>query len=381
MFSSHRPIRVALLVDGMLGVSGVAEIFRSVRGQFPSHVEAFVLACRTGRGVDVVLPGRRWTQLAAPITPEIDFVTPSTRRVMEALRDREVDVVHAVGPGPLGWPASRAAEKLGIPLVAGFHTDIVDYTRFWPASRVTAPTLLRLTRAFYGRASMVVAPTRSAAARLAVMLRRSVDEIFVVPQGIDARRFRPALLEGPTPAVPTILTVARLSPEKGIDHLLQASRQVRHTHRLRVVGRGPSERRLRRQAPAKCSFDGVLRGRQLVDAYRQASLFVLPSITETCGQVVLEAQASGLACIVPAQGSSCEAIEDGHTGLICASNEAADLASAMSLALADPSLRYRLGRAARRHVLTRSWKDSAAALAAAWCDAATGRVWTCREGS
>jgi len=355
-------VRVALLADGLGSVNGVAETYRELLPHLPADVRVTAIACGTARGIDVLEVSRAAT-LAFPLYPDLDLPLPHLSEVGERIFDCDADLIHVSGPGPLGLAGLAAAKLLRLPLVATYHTELGDYARALTEDPLLAELAHAATSRFYAAADLVVAPSRETAHRLQTVLGIAAARIAVVPQGVDCRRFSPEHRRTDRAAGPSVLCVARLSKEKTIGRLLEAHALLgRGELELTIVGDGPARQALERQAAGRATFTGWLEGEALSQAFASADLFVLPSTTETCGQVVLEAQASGLPCLVSGQGAVREAILPGSSGVVVDVDTAEGYAKAIAILLADGAGRARMGRRARENALERSWPDAAAQL-------------------
>src|SRR5205085_10890047 len=154
-----------------------------------------------------------------------------------------------------------------------------------------------------------------------------------------------------------LLFVGRISKEKDLDVLADAYRQLREEGlpiRLYFVGDGPYLQALNQALP-EAVFTGYLRGKELAAAYASADIFVFPSTTDTFGNVVIEAQASGLPVIVSDLGGPKELVEDGVNGLVTKAHDVKDVARAITLLVSDQDMRARMGKKARQSVVDRSW--------------------------
>ena len=162
-----------------------------------------------------------------------------------------------------------------------------------------------------------------------------------------------------------VLSVGRLSQEKRIGVLLDALALVsreRPDVRLVVAGDGPARRELERTAPAGTVFTGALVGEELAALYASADVFCFPSTTDTFGQVLLEAGASGLPVVAAAAGGALELVHAGRTGLLVEPEQSRALAAALLELAGDPALRRRLGAGGREAALARTWPAAIAAL-------------------
>jgi phosphatidylinositol alpha 1,6-mannosyltransferase len=166
-----------------------------------------------------------------------------------------------------------------------------------------------------------------------------------------------------------LLSVGRVSHEKRLDHLLQAFARVSRPLpgvRMLVVGDGPARRELERTAPAGVAFYGETRGDELAQLYAAADVFCFASTTDTFGQVLLEAAASGLPVVAVAAGGAVDLVEDGITGRLVAQDDVAAFACALSELVEAPAARARCAAAGRRRALERTWDAALAELASCY---------------
>ena len=256
-----------------------------------------------------------------PNYPELQIGIIRTERLVLAWRARRPDIVHVVTEGPLGWSALLAARKLGIPAVSDFHTNFHDYSRHygfgWIAGLITG-----YLRAMHNRTDRTFVPTHEMRNRLHAL---GFKRLSVVGRGIDTQLFSP--LKRSTELrrswqcddiTPVALYVGRLAPEKNLRVFVEAIREVRsHRPDLRVVivGDGPMGKRLRSENP-DFHFAGMRSGEDLAAHYASADMFVFPSLSETFGNVTMEALASGLAVVAFDYAAAREYIVHGHNGLV-----------------------------------------------------------------
>jgi glycosyltransferase involved in cell wall biosynthesis len=188
--------------------------------------------------------------------------------------------------------------------------------------------------------------------------------LAVWPRGVDTALFTPARrsqrlrdswhVEARRPA---LLYVGRVSREKGLDILpavQDALHALRIEHRFIIAGDGPMLRELRARMPDTL-FAGVLSRTAVADVLASADLFVFPSRTDTAGNVVLEAQASGLPVVVSASGGPCENMLSDRSGVVCRSEAATEWAAAIAELLRDTSLRQTMSCTARDFAVSRRW--------------------------
>lgn len=263
---------------------------------------------------ELLLPGCR-----LPRYPGLHFGWPAVGSIRRCWRRNRPDAIYIATEGPLGWAAQRVARTLAIPVVTGYHTRFDDYLGHYGLGLLT-PLAQGWLRRFHNAAAATVVPTGELAGQLA---RRGFNNVTLIGRSIDTRRFNPAHRD---PALrrqwrlndddPAIIHVGRLAPEKNLDLLLHSWRAIvsqRPGARLVMVGDGPERARLQQENP-DVIFTGTLVGDDLARHYASADLFLFPSLSETFGNVTLEAMASGLAVAAFAYGAAGQHITSADLG-------------------------------------------------------------------
>lgn len=287
-----------------------------------------------------------------PRRPEYRVSLPPPRGAAAELAAWRPDLVHVVSPTPMAIWAQRWARRAGVPAVASFHTHFVSYFRYYGAPWAERGGWAAL-RWFYRRCARVYAPSHSIIRELAA---HGITHVDLWTRGIDLARFSPARRDaalraelGVSDEVPLLLLVSRLVKEKDLADLVEVDRLLRGrgvSFRLALVGDGPMRAELEALLP-HAHFAGHQAGTELARWYASADVFVFPSTTETFGNVVLEALASGLPAVVVDRGGPPDQIEGGETGYIARANDAADLAGRVGALLTDAALRRAMGERAR----------------------------------
>lgn len=326
-----------------------------------------------GHAVRVVRPRQpgepaapeRTPSLPLPCYPEVRFGVPHPGQVARALTDCQPDLVHVATEGPLGWSALRACGRLGLPVVTSFHTNFDQYLGYYGFGLLREPCRKYL-RWFHNRTAVTLVPSAAARRRL---LDLGVRRVEVWTRGVDAEAFHPRWREpalrqalGLGPDDLLLLYVGRLAPEKNLGELLAAFQSLRRrlpplgaaTVRLALIGGGPLLSRLRHLRRPGLLLPGVQRGTALARWYASADLFVFASRSETFGNVVLEAMASGLPVVACDSSGVNEQVVDGQTGLLVPAGH--DLADALLHLCADRALRQEMGAAARREAEQHAWE-------------------------
>ncbi len=303
---------------------------------------------------------------ALPEYPEITLNYPPFLEMLAWAAEQDFDMILTATPGPVGLAGLAIARVLGIPVHGTYHTAFPQYVRMFTEDPAMEDAAWRAMRWFYGQMDAVWAPSRSTARELedrAIARGKAV----VHPRGVDVERFHPDRRTDFYERLGLarhfkILYVGRVSREKGLDTLVEAFRQVRAHRpdaRLVVVGEGPWLAQMREQcAGLPVTFTGYLQGAELSAAYAGADAFAFPSATDTFGNVVLEAQASGLPVVVTSQGGPREAVLPGRTGLVVPPADARALALALLGLMSDREKLRNMAEAARQHAASVSFDQA-----------------------
>ena len=358
------PPRVAVVVDGTGSMHGVTHTVEQIREHgVPGYdVEVVGTDSRVDRRLPAVL------EAEVPFYPGLEVGVPSVPELVETLADGRYDLVHVTAPGPAGIGAALAAGVSGTGLVASHHTELDTYAAVRGGDPRLAVAMRVLLSGLYGRSRRVLSPSASA--------DRSLEELGVLPEriarwerGVDVELFDPAKRDrGSLPGEITVLYAGRIAREKGIDLLAdsyEAARERDPRLHLVIAGGGPEEDWLRARLGDRATFLGWLDRPTLARAYASADLFLFCSRTDTYGQVLTEAQASGLAVVAVGEGGPATLIHHRRTGWLCAP-DAGELATAVAELASSRFLRARLAAAGREAVRDRSWDGSLEQLAAAY---------------
>ena len=330
--------RVAYFPDSFHEVNGVAHTSRN----FVAYAERHglpMLCVRAGtRGERMEQQGSVTTlelprsRFAVGVEKDLAF-DPAFLRHAEAISDAlhgfRPDVIHMTGPSELGMFAAWSAHKLGIRLAASWHTNVHEYagTRlprmFGPrAAQLAERATLAATMRLYSRAQVLFAPNP---ALCALLMARTGRACHLMQRGVDTVLFHPGRRAYREKGPFWLGFVGRLSVEKNVALLPRIERELAALGvgaRFLIVGHGAEEAALRKELPT-AEFAGVLRGEALAAAYRQMDLLVFPSHTDTFGNVVLEALASGVPAVVTPEGGPRYIVRtgDAETGVIAADEE------------------------------------------------------------
>jgi glycosyltransferase involved in cell wall biosynthesis len=296
-----------------------------------------------------------------PMYPDLRMGLASGATVRRRLEAYEPDVVHVATQGPLGFAAVSAARELYIPVTTDFRTNFHVYAGHYGFG-VARSLVLAYLRAFHNRAAVTFVPSRTMRQELGA---QGFQRVEVLSRGVDTRRFTPRKRSDELRAfwdavgeAPVLLYVGRLAPEKNIDLALRTFLVVRQLHpdaRMVVVGDGPLRARLQVEYPM-VHFAGTLRGDSLPIHYASADLFLFPSLTETFGNVTLEAMAAGLGVVAFDVAAAADRIRDGVNGLLAAPGDESAFTDATCRALGPDFDLLALRERARTSVQAANWE-------------------------
>ncbi len=371
-----RPIRLALFPDSLNEVNGVANTCRN----FVAYAQ------RTGSPMLLVSANERAglsqdgsvTRLDLQRGP-ISFALEKDlrydlalfryyRRVVDALREFNPDVVHITGPNDFGMLGAATAHDLGIPVAASWHTNVHEYAARradrvlprWLPGGCRGPLLrsienvtFRLSALFYEVARFHFAPNQELITKLHEATHRPCT---LMERGVDLAMFSPERRDRGEDGQFVIGYVGRLSTEKKVRSFAALARAVKDAGYDNVkfvfVGQGGEEEWLRQNVP-DAEFTGVLRGAALSRAYANMNLFVFFSETDTFGNVVLEALASGVPSVVSDQGGPKFIVDHERCGFVCNTEE--EFTASVLRLMASPSLQRDMAVAARQRAERASW--------------------------
>ncbi len=357
--------RVAILADGINCTHGVTRTIEEIRQRGVPGYEVEIV------GTDPQVDRRLGAvaEVDVPFYPGMRIGVPSLPGAMQALIDGSYDAIHVCSPGPSGIAGALVARALGLPLLGSYHTELTAYAGLRSGELKLAQTMAAVVGVFYNSCDVVLSPSAASDAALAG-IGILPGRVMRWDRGVDTARFDPDL-RGAGPRLREridVLYSGRITREKGVELLADAFLLARESDpRLRLVlaGGGPEQERLAARLGEHATFLGWLDGVELARAYAEADIFLFPSATDTFGQVILEAQASGLPVVAVAAGGPLSLIEDDVTGLLRPGTADA-LADAVLELAGSPSRRAELADAAVRKARMRTWERTLELLAAGY---------------
>lgn len=376
-----RTPRVMLFTDTLGDVNGVARFIRNLAKVASDAASPLLVAASTSLPVPDLATIRNFAPVVdvpMPAYPQLRLTLPPVRAMLAAAAAFEPEAIHVSTPGPVGLTGVLAAKRLGLPLVGVYHTDFPAYLE-----RILGDESLgRLTTwamgCLYRRFSRVL--TRNAEYERSLLgLGVAGDRIGRLAAGFRVQEFSPRRCDrawmaaecgSSSAATVRVLYVGRVSVEKNLAMLSRVWRRVDASLRVKgldaqlvIVGDGPARAALELELKGtRHAMLGFRHGEELATCYASCDLFVFPSTTDTLGQVVLEAQASGLGAIVTDEGGPQHLIRDGETGLRLAASDEAAWATAIEALATDAPRRRVLGEAAAASVARHAMEPCFAAF-------------------
>ncbi len=296
-----------------------------------------------------------------PLYPELLITMPRYHEIARILDEFKPDVVHLATEFTLGWQGMKYALRHDLPLTSTYHTNFVQYLSYYGLPFLEKPGW-RYLRWFHRHCQVNFSPSVST---LRLLEEHDIPNLRHCPHGIDSELFNPAYrseairlryMEDPQGKI--LLYVGRIAPEKDLEVLMEAAAHLNRRglkYRLLMVGDGPARQKLEETKIENVVFLGYQRGQDLYDLYASADIFVFPSVTETFGNVILEAMASGLPVVAAPAGGVEDNLIEGHNGLAFKAGDAADMADQIEILIKQPELLATLAKGALDHARSRNW--------------------------
>ncbi len=356
-------VRCLLFTDTINDVNGVARFVQTLSGW----------ACAQGKDLCVLSSSAKSRTMDFPIHPCVEIVPPLARMCLPGYADLDVtlprygeflararefkpDVIHVSTPGPVGMCGKLIARKLGVPLAGTWHTNFAAYVQQLSGLSSLGDIATDVLAMFYRDFDLVLA--RSPVS-LADIRATGVKRYRAFAPGVDLQKFNPVWKDrsiwrrwGLEPERKKVVYVGRVSREKGVLLLASVAARLRGQQSeadVVIVGSGPLKAQLEQLIP-DATFTGFVHGDELSRVYASSDLVLFPSETDTLGQVVLEAQASGVGVMVTDRGGPRFLVNNGVTGRVIAADREAEWGECVGSLLGSPDRLGVMGQDARRHM-------------------------------
>jgi len=359
----------AWFTDTLEDVNGVATTIRKMTlAGVAAARDLTVVTSRTSIQIKDI-PIKNFAPIGEFELPEYELQKLSFPPILQMLdyiqREKFTELVIST-PGPVGITALIAAKTLGLRTSGIYHTDFPQYVRILTDDNFLETLTWNYMHWFYSQIDLLYVNSEY---YRRCWIDRGIDpaKIKILPRGLDTALYHPTKRTekvrksfGAINGEPVLLYVGRISKEKDLDVLVSAFHKLKQRHpqaKLVLVGDGPYLKDLKKALP-EARFTGYLTGADLAGAFASADIFAFPSTTDTFGNVVLEAMASGLPCVVSDTGGPRELVREGETGFVTRSLDADSFGQALLRLVEDPGLRSTMSAKARQSVEERNWNGA-----------------------
>jgi glycosyltransferase involved in cell wall biosynthesis len=303
----------------------------------------------------------RFKSLSFFLYPECRLAFPNMHKIRAELERFSPDIIHVATPFNIGWCGSYYAKKLNIPLVGSYHTDFDYYLQYYDLQFLSNP-LWSYMKWFHRPFQKLFVPSLVTKNQLE---DKGFSDIEIWTHGVDCELFNPyynknIVREKYQVSKKFMLTyVGRLAPEKNVDLLVDMANSLPKEWNEQIqwviVGDGPSRSKMEDVAPSNMTFTGFLKGEELAEVYAASDLFIFPSSSETFGNVVLEALASGTPVVGVNAGGVRNIVQEGITGYLCEPGQPAEMMNTIQQLLENDGVRNRMGLEGRKYALSQKW--------------------------
>lgn len=356
-------MKIAIFTDTFYpDINGVAQTLNRLTNYLAEQNITFkVFAPTSTVEEDLSGPIHRFNSLSFFLYPECRLAVPNLFEIRSIVQDFSPDLIHVATPFSIGLCGVYLAKKLNIPLVGSYHTNFDRYLQYYGMPYLSK-IAWKYIQWFHRPCEKLFVPSIDTYQQLK---QHGFTNLEIFPRGVDCKLFHPYY---DTAAVKSLyhsqgkylLTyVGRLAPEKDLETLLAVAKSIpaelNEKIQWLIIGDGPLREKLEAQAPNNVIFTGYLDGKDLAQAYSASDLFVFPSPTETFGNVVLEALASGVPVIGANSGGVKNIIQSGETGILCPPGNVEEFTKAIIQLINNTPLKKQMGIAGRNYALTQSW--------------------------
>lgn len=299
-----------------------------------------------------------------PRYPELKLGLPSKKTLVKTWTLRRPDVVHIATEGPLGWSALQAAKVLKLPVTSDFRTNFQSYSKHYGVGWLRKPIVAYL-RKFHNATACTMVPTREL---MRTLKENGFNNLKVVSRGVDTKLFNLSKRDhrlreawGATENTKVLISVGRLAPEKNLDQVLKTYEALKLTgqsFKLVMAGDGPLKEQFQQRYP-DIIFPGMLSQAHLATYYASADLFVFPSLTETFGNVTLEALASGIPVLAFDCAAARDWVQPGINGWLVAENNPEGFSAQAVSIFSSKGLLEKITVSTRQQVVHLDWDQIA----------------------
>ena len=367
-------VKVIFFADMLIAdFDGASKTMYQLINRIPSERFEFLFVC--GAGPDRIA-GFKCIRVFALSVPGNKSYRVATAVFQKAELDKEIvrfapDIIHIATPSLLGNYALKAAKRMGIPVMSIYHTHFVSYVDYYVKNfpfliDFTKDRIKNILKTFYNQCDTVYVPSRTMIREL-VSTGIRPDVIKLWERGIDKHLFSPSKRNRNSMRAltgndnPCVLFASRLVWEKNLQTMIDLyalTEKNRLNYNFIIAGDGVAREALEKQMPKAC-FLGFLAHAKLADIYASSDVFFFPSVTETFGNVVLEAMASGIPCVIANSGGSKDFVRHGVNGFLCNPTDAQDFLDCISAIIEQPELAKRFSEEGIKTTKKYVWENLA----------------------
>lgn len=372
--SRENNIKIVLVTDTLFETNGVSRFIHDMVAHAPKHHAT--LTAITASNIDVPLSSPNIIRLKPFLVMRMPFykeqylhIIPPFLSLYKTIRGLNPHIIHISTPGPLGWSALFIAKILKIPMAGTYHTDFPAFLEENTGSKTIRKITAWFMRRFYKQMRFTFARSKLYMKTIEEEIGISAQQIIYLSSGTDTQRFHPSFKEenfcthyGIREDAVTLLYVGRLNVEKNllflIDRFREFKKETKQKVVLMLVGEGEYAAHADEWMQEDIFYLGVKRGEELSSIYANSDIFISASTTETLGQTVMEAQASGLCAIVSDQGGVVESVQDGVSGYTLSIEQPELWVRKLRELIEDQSKRVTMGMAGFERMQKRSIETS-----------------------
>ncbi len=295
--------------------------------------------------------------------PECRLSVPLYPGMCNVVDEFEPDIVHLVTPLGIGLMGMRYARERGLPIASSFTTKFDAYLKYYRFEYLE-DLVWGFFKWFHNYCDINLCPSRET---VNYLRRKGIHNLGVWSRGVDTQTYSPEHRDESLRSkykadkYRLFLYVGRIAVEKDLDILIESIKRINlafpQKTRFLIVGDGPYKEEMKNLSPPNVIYTGYLKGKNLAAMYASCDAFVFPSSTETFGNVVLEAMASGLPAITVNAGGVCESVQHGYNGLMSEARDVSSFTKSIAALLQNPDLVTELSYNARTYALERSWES------------------------
>jgi phosphatidylinositol alpha 1,6-mannosyltransferase len=357
-------MRVAVFTDTFLPqVNGVTNTLRKLIEHFEKdNIEYLIFAPDSYTNLNDNFNIEKFLSFRFFMYPECRLTLPNVFRLKNSLMQFKPDIIHIMTEFNMGLIGLSYGKKLGIPTISNYTTNFAQYLKYYNLDFLQSYAW-NYMRWFHYQNDLTLCPSEETKA---LLKNHGIQNTDIFSRGVDFHRFNPELRSsqlrqdlGINNKI-VLLYVGRVAPEKDIDVLYHSYIDIEAKYgdkvALIITGDGPELSRYKKIFPKNTIFTGYKKGKELAEIYASSDIFVFPSPTETFGNVVLEAMASGLPVIVPNAGGVKDIVQDGINGLVFNAGDCTELKNTIIGLINNESSRNSLRINARKTALDRCWE-------------------------